>query len=105
MKPRQIKKNSRNAMELLIKFGYNKRNFEFCPDGNNEYIYYTDACCGDFWDTTAIKELEDLYKYSGAKIVKDSSGYDSLLYKRKPLYGVALISECRKLIKAGVKFK
>lgn len=106
MKPRQIKKNSKSAMDLLIKlFGARRDKFHLMIDDKTKikqwFLVYTSIC-----KTHAIYTLSNqLFCETAAEWLPTIDGSDSIPINGIDLYGIELISYCRKLAKAGVTFK
>lgn len=124
MKPRQIKKNSKSAMDLLIRvFGYKPSDFalEEQPTNKNkrydkldyfEWHFYSepsyeyDEC--DSW--VANNELHDAASYNSIKL-STAKYYDwvtedfTVENHFMSISKIDLIREYRKLAQAGVRFK
>ena len=124
MKPRQIKKNSKSAMDLLIKlFGYKPNKFsleEQSTNKNKRYgkrDYFEWNCWGEpdyeYGDYDSLVTNDELYEAMFYKSIKLSSAkYSDWVtedFTAKDYFmsisEINLIKECRKLAKAGVVFK
>lgn len=97
MKQRQIKKNSKSAMDLLVKLFCFKLNDFYYSD--EKWILIYSSCC----ERNALSALNEQLYYKTSKWVE-------LDWNGQPrggisLYGIKLICYCRKLAKAGVTFK
>lgn len=120
MKPRQIKKNSKHAMKLLLKLFpklYQEHHFEYDDCSTNEY--FTFAPTGGLY--LDYGECEDVVSASLALF--DAIRYFHKNWNRRTTIQVSgcygeiveipklnatwqqLLTECRKLAKAGVRFK
>ncbi|WP_392559744.1 hypothetical protein [Orbus mooreae] len=117
MKPRQIKKNSKSAMDLLINFcGINPSNFSLDGD-DGEWVVWSEASYdGDYdsYDTCSylyqlITEFPRINYPFLDSYTGNYYGNETTLYRVKPKKGfsheITVISGCRKLAKAGVKFR
>lgn len=124
MKPRQIKKNSKSAMDLLIKFfGYKPSDFalEEQPTNKNKRYdkrdYFEWHCYGEpsyeYGECDSQVANDELYDAVSYKSIKLSSAkYSDWVTEEFTLKDhfmsiskIDLIRECRKLAKAGVRFK
>lgn len=124
MKPRQIKKNSKSAMDLLIKlFGYKPNKFSLEEQSTNKNKRYNNRdyfewhCYGepdyehsDCDSQVTNDELHDSVSYKSIKL--SSAKYSDWVTEEFTLKDhfmsiseINLIKECRKLAKAGVIFK
>ena len=118
MKPRQIKKNSKHAMKLLLKLFptvYQEYHFEYDCWMNEYFTFTLGGFCfdyGEYWDTvSASLALFDAIKcfhknWNRRTLVQVSGCYGEIVEIPKlNATWQQLLTECRRQVKAGVRFK